>query len=435
MSPATGASSAARRPAAIGIMLVALSFAMLTLAGTTPLGIGRAVDNPPRVQLDARIFSCTGGIGPDTVRSGNLRDGLDKERTVHTEPVQVVADRSVARDAFAGQQALSATSLAWMPCPEPHATWWFSGAGSAAVLHDTVLTIANPRPGAAVIDIDVYGPGGPVAAPGLHGITVDGRSTKVVDLAKTAPTDGSVAVSVIASRGLVAVTAADRFAPGVLGHSVREWLPPQPAPGKELVLAGLPSTPGSSSLSLVNPGSTEAIAHLEVIGAHGTFSPEGLAPVTVPPGSVVSVPIDDVLDGTPMAIRITSDNPVTGSIRTTKNGDTAYATGVLLLRDSTSFALPQGHGRLVLSSLGEAGSVQVLGFDGHGKKVLTRTVKVAAGTSVGVKLRAGLRYVQLVADRPAVVAGFTMTNKKGIAAAGVAPAIRSTRLPAVRPGW
>src|SRR5205085_6461861 len=169
-------------------------------------------------------FSCTGGIGSSTVRSGDLLNGLDRTRTVAGKPLQIVADRSVARGAFAGQQFVSGTSLAWVPCPEPHANWWFAGAGSAAVTHDTVLTVTNPRPGAAVIDVDVFGTDGPVDAPGLHGITVAGRGTRVIDLARTAPTVGNVAVSVTASRGLVAVTAADRFAPGVLGKSVREWL-------------------------------------------------------------------------------------------------------------------------------------------------------------------------------------------------------------------
>jgi hypothetical protein len=425
-----------RRPAVIGIMLVGLTFALLTLAGTTPLGIGRALDDPSRVRLDERVFSCTGGIGDAvTVRSGDLLNGLDKTRTVGKQPLRIVADRSVARGAFAGQQFLSAKVLAWVPCPEPHANWWFVGGGSAEITHDTVLTVTNPRPGAAVVDIEVYGTDGEVTAPGLQGITVAGRSTQVIDLAKTAPTAGTVAVSIVASRGLVAVTAADRYAPGVLGKSVQEWLPPQPVPGKDLVLAGLPSVPGSATLSLVNPGTTETIAKLEVIGTHGTFTPEGLAPFTVPPGSVVSVPISDVLDGTPMAIRISADHPLTGTIRTTKTGDTAFATGVQLLRDSTSFGVPQGFGRLVLSSLGQAGSVQVIGFDRQGRQLLSKTVKVAAQTSAAVKLAEGIRYVRLIADRPAVVAGFSVTYKSGIASAGIAPAIRSTRLPAVRPGW
>jgi hypothetical protein len=427
--------AAARRPALIGIMLVGLTFALLTLAGTTPLGIGRPVDDPARIKLDERVFSCTGGIGSDTVRSGNLRDGLDRTRTVGKEPLRIVADRSVSRGAFAGQQFLSAKSLAWVPCPEPHANWWFAGGGSAEITHDTVLTITNPRPGAAVVDVDVYGTDGPVDAPGLHGITIGGVSTRMIDLAKNAPTSGSIAVSVTAGRGLVSVTAADRFAPGVLGKAVQEWLPPQPVPGKSLVLAGLPSVPGSASLALVNPGTSEAIAKLEVIGAHGTFAPEGLQPFTVPPQSVVTVPISDVLDGSAMAIRITADGPVTGTIRTTRTGDTAFATGVQLLRDSTSFGVPQGSGRLVLSSLGDAGSVRVIGFDRQGHQVLSRTVKVAAATSAAVKLAPGIRYVRLIADKPAVVGGFSVTYKKGIASAGIAPAIRSTRLPAVRPGW
>jgi len=424
-----------RRPALIGIMLVGLTFALLTVAGTTPRGIGRLVSDPSTIKLDERVFACTGGIGTSTVRSGNLRSGLDRTRTVGRNPLRIVADRSVARGAFAGQQALTSKAFAWVPCPEPHANWWFAGAGSAEITHDTVLTITNPRPGAAVIDIDVFGTAGRVAAPGLHGVTVGGRSTKVVDLARTAPTSGNTAVSVTASRGLVAVTAADRFAPGVLGKSVQEWLPPQPVPSKELVLAGLPSVPGSATLSLVNPSSTEAIAKLEVIGSRGTFTPEGMAPFTVPPQSVVTVPITDVLDGTPMAVRITADGPVTGTIRTTKTGDTAFATGVQLLRDSTSFGVPQGFGRLVLSSLGDAGSVQVVGYDRQGRPLLQKTVKVPAGSSIGVKLSSGIRYVRLVADKASVVGGFSVTYKKGIASAGIAPAIRSTRLPAIRPGW
>jgi len=424
-----------RRPAVIGIMLVALTFAMLTLAGTTPLGIGRPVDDPARVTLDQRVFSCTGGIGTNIAISGDLRDGMDKTRPIAAKPLRIVADRTVARGAFAGQQFRSGRALAWVPCPEPHANWWFAGAGSAAVTHDTVLTITNPRPGAAVVDIDVYGTDGPVAAPGLHGLTVNGGATRVIDLAKTAPTVGNIAVSVTAGRGLVSVSAADRFAPGVLGTSVREWLPPQPVPGKDLVLAGLPSVPGSATLVLVNPGADEAIAKVQVIGTSGTFTPEGLEPVTVPPTSVVTVPITTVLDGTPMAVRVTSDSPLTGTIRTTKTGDTAFATGVQLLRDSTSFAVPKGFGRLVLSSLGDAGSMKVIGFDRGGRQVLSKTVKVAAGTSVGVKFGSKVRYLRLIADRPALVGGFAVTYKKGTASAGVAPAIRSIRLPAVRPGW
>lgn len=427
--------AATRRPAVIGIMLVGLTFAMLTLAGTTPLGIGRAVDNPPRVSLEARVFSCTGGIDSDTVWSGDLVKGLQKVRTVAHQPLKIVADRDVARGAFAGQQFVSATSLAWVPCPEAHADWWFVSGGGGEVSHDTVLTVTNPRPGAAVIDIDVYGVLGAVAAPGLHGITIGGNSTRVVDLGKTAPTAGNVAVSVTASRGLVAVTAMDRFAPDTIGKSVQEWLPPQPVPGKDLVLAGLPSEPGSATLSLVNPGTTEAIAKLEVIGTHGTFSPEGLVPFTVPPQSVVTVPVTDVVDGSPMAVRITSDGAVTGTIRTIKTGDTAFATGVQRLRDSTSFAVPQGSGRLVLSSLRDAGSAQVICYDRFGHALLTKDVKVGAGTSVGLNLVPRTRYVRLVASVPTLVGGFSVSYKKGIAAAGVAPAIRSTRLPAVRPGW
>jgi hypothetical protein len=416
-------------------MVVALTAAVLTLAGTTPRGIGARVQTFHRAELEQRQFSCPGGIPGAVASHGNVADGLGAAVPVTGAAQTFEDDKSVALESFAGQESRTKDWLAWLPCPEPRARWWFVGAGAAAVTHDTVLTLSNPRANQAVIDIDVFGTGGPVDSPGLHGITVPAGGTQVVDLAKVAPAVGELAVNVVATRGLVAISAADRFAPGVVGKAAQEWLPGQSLPDTAVTLAGLPAKPDHATLVVVNPRNVEAIVSIEVIGATGTFAPQDQPTLTVPPRSVVSTSIRSVFDGEPLAIRVTSARPVTAAVRTVTGGDVAFATGVEPIRDTTALAVPSGQGQLVLSSVGAQTSVQLTAFNGSGKQLLDSAVAVPQASSVATPLPAGTRYVRLVAPGADAVAGFSVTDAAGVASGGVVPAIRSVLLPVVRPGW
>lgn len=422
------------RTTVTALMLVALTAAVLTLAGTTPHGVGAPAQTYKRVNLEQRTFSCGGGIDGATALQGDAAARIADPVPVGAQPRRFDTDHGAALS-FAAQESRSTGWLAWGPCPEPRPRWWFVGAGAATVAHDTVLTISNPRPGQADVDINVYGPNGPVAAPGLHGITVPSGTTKVVDLARSAPAVGDLAVNVVATRGLVAITAADRFAPGVVGKAVQEWLPGQPLPSRALTIAGLPAKPERASLVVVNPRQVEAIVSIEVIGATGTFTPKDNATVTVPPGSVATVPVQSVFDGGPVAFRVTSPQPVTATVRAVEGGDVAFGTGCGPIQGATGFAVPQGSGQLVLSSVGDKGSVQVTAFDRSGKQLLDRSVAVAKASSVGVPLPGGTADVRLTAATPAVYAGFSVTDPAGVATAGVVPSIRSVLLPVVRPAW
>jgi hypothetical protein len=417
------------------VVVVALAAAALALAGTAPRGVGAAPPGSQRIQLEQRQFTCAGGIPQATAVHGTVTGGVARPTPVGDRPQQIDVDRAEALDAFAGQQSRTRDWLAWLPCPEPRARWWFVGAGAASVTHDTVLTVSNPRVGQADVDIDVYGPRGPVAAPGLHGLTVPAGETRTIDLAKVAPAVGDLAVHLVATRGLVAVSAADRFAPGIVGTSVQEWLPSQPTPGRSITLAGLPPNPGRAALLVVNPRQVETIVSVEVVGATGTFAPKQGAEVTVPPGSVESLPLASVLGGDAAAIRITSTRPVTAAVRTVSGGDVAFATGVRPIRGSTAFAVPRGAARLVLSSVGVESSVDLTAHDAAGRPVLDRSVTVAKATSVATALPAATRYVRLVASSPDAVAGFSVTSPDGVATGGVLPSITSVLLPVVRPGW
>jgi len=429
------AASSGRRSAVLGLVVLTLTAAALAVAGTAPRGIGTPVQTFQRVELDQRTFTCAGGLPGATALNGTLGAGVGAPLPIGADPQEFAVDRADAVGAFAGQVARTADWFAWLPCPEARARWWFVGAGAAAVTHDTVLTITNPRVGQAVLDIDVLGPNGPVSSPGLHGLTVGPHSTTVLDLAKVAPTVGELGVSVVAARGLVAVSAADRFAPGVVGKAVQEWLPGQPVPSRSVIMAGFPPRPDSATLVVANPGQVEAVVSVEAVGATGTFAPQQDATLTVPPGSTATASIRSVFDGGALAIRVTSPQPVATTVRTVTGGDVAFATGVRPISGSTAFAVPGGAVRLVLSSVGPASSMTVTAFGAKGQQVLDRTVAVPEAASVATSLPAATRYVRLTATSPDAVVGFSLTAPDGVVTAAVNPALGSVLRPVVKPGW
>lgn len=424
-----------RRAGVLGLMLVALTAAMLALAGTSPRGIGAPTDQVSQVQLDQRTFVCEASLPGTQVHLGTVVAGPRPVRKA-TAPEIVNVDRDQARGAFAAEQADGARWSAWSPCPEAHARWWFVGAGGAPNTHDTVLTISNPRAGAAVYDIDVFGPSGPVAAPGLHGRTIAAGATQRFDLGAVAPNVGELAVKVTASRGLVAVSAADTFSPGAVGKQVREWLPATTLPAKHITIAGLPRRPSGATLLLVNPGAIETVAQVEVIGPGGTFAPQGVLPMTIPPQSVRTVALTSVFNGSPQAVRVTGTGPLTATVRIARGNDIAFGAGVLPIRGATAVAVPPGTSReLVLSALGPAGAVTVTGYDAKAHRILSSTVTVPAHASVVVTLARNLSYLRLASASGDVVGGISVDGAHGPVTSGVAPAIRSIRLPVIRPGW
>jgi hypothetical protein len=431
----TGADRTAGQTALLALVVVAVTATVLALAGTTPRTIGAPTQSSQRVELDQRTFTCAGDLSGAIAVHGTVDDGIDDPVSIGTEPQQFDVDQDAALGAFAGQESRTKDWLAWLPCPEPRARWWFVGAGAATVTHDTVLTVANPRIGQAVLDIDVLGPHGPVSSPGLHGITVPAHSTRVVDLAKVAPAVGELAVSVVATRGLVSISAADRFAPGVVGKAAQEWLPGQSLPSRSVILAGLPPKPDSATLVVANPRQVEAVVAVEAIGASGTFAPHEDATLTVPPGSTATVPVRSVFDGGPVAIKVTSPQPVTAAIRTVTGGDVAFATAVRPVNGTTALAVPSGAGQLVLSSIGPESAATLTAFGAQGKALLDRKITVPKGASVATGLPAGTRYLQLVTTGPDAVAGFSVTDPSGVATAGVTSALGSVLRPVVRPGW
>lgn len=433
-----------RRPVLVGVALVAVTAVALYLAGSTQAPTHTAPPLAGKPAAVERTLVCAGGLPGTTVLSGSVT-GEGEARAVTVAPAAdpanvftVPADR--ASGGFAGQTAAAGTWLAYLACPEPRANWWFVGVGGSSS-HASQLRVTNPRQGDAVIDVDVFGPDGPVAAPGLHGMFVPSGQTTVLDLTKVAAATGDLSVRISASRGLVSATAPESWSPTLVGKPVREWVAAQPLASRRFTLTGIPDKPTRATLLLTNPTQVESVAKIQFIGAGGTFVPTNTAAekgtVTVPPGAVLPVDLTAAFDGRPVAVTITSTARLVASLRSQVGTDESYAATASRLAETSVLAVPAGvQGEVRVSARASAGSVSVLAYDERGAQVqLTDRLEVKAGTSVGLALPGNVRSVVLGTSSDDLVAGLLLRSGAGIAGAAFPPAAATAHTPRIVPAW
>lgn len=428
------------RTSLVSLLVVVLAAAALVCAGTADRSTGRQ-HVAEQTSHTVRTFSCAGGLPGAQAVVGGAGSPVSSAR-IGSDPLRRTSQTGVAADAFATQVATGRGWLAAEACPEPRAEWWFVGVGGSGT-HDSVLTLDNPREGDAVVDIEAFGPRGPVQAPGLQGVTVASGSQVRFDLKKVAPAVGDLAVHVEASRGLVGASATDHWARNVVTKPVSEWVAGQPAADRSLTLAGLPAKADAATLLLANPGQSEAVAQLQVIGRTGTFAPTRHETVRVHPGTVHAIAIDDLLKLKPVAVRVDSQVPVVATIRSVAGRDESYATAAVPLDGPAVTGFPGGSGAVLqLSSLKgtAAGSVRLYAADGS--SLGERRLAVPDSGSAQLKLPSRARALSV--DAPGgpgdkVVAALLLSpdgdEARGIAAVAVSSAGVAVKVPGVRAAW
>lgn len=396
----------------------------------------------------SRVFACGGGIpGAKGIvgRAGTSdRTGLSvdggaigtKPLTLGATPLQVVAAPGIAPSAYAERDAAGKAWFAASGCPSPRADWWLVGAGGSGN-HATTVEIANPRQGSALVDVDVYGPHGAVKAPGLHGIQVSSGGSVRLDLSKDAPALGDLAVHVRADRGLVTVSGPETWAAGFGTRSARGWVADQPSAERRLVLVGLAADPATTTALIANPSSTEAVVSVAFVGSNGTFAPTHDASVRVPPDTVLPVRLGDAARSRPLAVRLTSQVPITATVRTTRRTDDAYASVGVPIGASSVVGLPRSvPATLDLVAGRRAARVQVVGYSASGRTLGTRTVAVAARGARSTLLWPQAASIRVSGAR-GVMGSVVLGRPHGatVAALPLSASANESLVPGVREGW
>jgi hypothetical protein len=200
-----------------------------------------------------------------------------------------------------------------------------------------VVYLTNADAAPATVDVTVYGPSGPLAAPNGQGVTVPPRRQVNLALDALAPGLASTAVHVHVRSGRVAAALQDVAAVGGTAAGV-DWVPPSVEPSRALTVTGIPSeAAGRHTLLLLVPGSDDATVRVRFATADGLLSP-ALGPdgdaLDVQAGNLTAINLDKAAAGVPplYTLLIDSDHPVLAGLQTSEGGhknlvDFTWATG------------------------------------------------------------------------------------------------------------
>ncbi len=454
-------------PAVLLALLVAVTGAGLAVAGsaTTPTAVPHRSELTAKPDLrqvvcpasDVDSTSVVGllpGADEGTVSAdGSQLDipvaGTSTVRGPGRDPLVVTATGAATRGVFA--MRAKKVGGAMTACSSPRASWWFVGAG-ASPGHFSRLELVNPRSGPAIVDVTVLGPDGAVESPGLRGISIKSGASRALKLSEFAPAAGNLTIHVTSSRGLVLASVDDHVLdvldPGA--KAVAEWVPAQAAPTEHLVLSGLPkpgalepasAAPGSPSatakdtLVLTNPGNREAVAEIRLSTKDGAFAPRGLQPATVPPQSVVAVPLGDVVSNPNTTVLVDADQPIVAGYVVPGKVDLVHAVPAVPWTGPAAAALPDGGGlrTLMLTAADEGTTVTVSQYGSKGKKREQAETVVPDQSTVALRLDPEASSV-VVTSADGKVSGSVLVNRRDLRSAlPLTPVLAALRVPAVRP--
>lgn len=340
--------------------------------------------------------------------------------------------------------------LATTACAPAATDTWLLGGGTQPG-HRLRLLLANPGASPSVVDVTLLGPQGVVQAPAGNDITVGPGAQKALYLDALAPGLAALAVHVEARSGRVAATLHDSLLRGLVPGGADD-VPPAAPPSRHQVVPGLaigapvpgaggpggaasePATaPGAVAVRVAAPGGSEAVVRVHLLGPDGEVNlPEG-GVATVPPRTVVDLPVTGVPAGTYAAV-VDADAPVVASALigrsragsqaagapaaapgTAPPAELAWAAGARALQATTAIALPAASApvrspgarpgavppvtaRVALAAPGSAGRVVLAEVGEDGSPGTPRAVDIPAGHSVGVDLDADSVGVLLRAD-------------------------------------
>lgn len=442
--------------AALALLAIAAAAVVLAphpqpAAGGPPPASGEPVTSTllgcPALRADSPGGRTTYGVG-----SAKL-PGLGSTGAIGVEPTGKVPTRgrTVAEPAPAGQglavqgsaglaQGLFAwrvdegKALAWLRCGAPRASWWFTGAG-ASIDHESTLVLTNLDAGPAVVDLDVFGPDGPVdvSASGGRGITIGPDEHVTVPMIELAPQTDQLAVHVRASQGRVVAAMRDRFARSATATPGEEWLSGTAGPARVVRLAGAPGLAVRRTLVVANPGDSVAPLEIEVASRNGRSIADGLTNLRVEPGSVTTINLSPILRGEPLAVIVHAARPVVASVRmTTGSGDEVVAGPALPL---TGPAVAPIVGRTTLHLIGgpnpSRSTVEV--FDSAGAKLEEQTVDLDANTLVDKPVPSGAAYAVITPTEGMPFGAAIAVIRTRASAQPLAELPLLVRVPGVRP--
>lgn len=278
--------------------------------------------------IDASGAATSPGAGPEALTARTLAGSTLGSVSSPGIPLDVVGTKrgalvvtatgamapGMAAGTFSQEGSGAARGLSGTACLPAGTDFWFVGPGTGLGQRPSVY-LTNPTDAPAALDLDFYGPAGPVESLATRGVTVAPHAQKVVELDAVVPDIAHLAVHVVVSQGRVEAAVRDLQINGLDAQGA-DWVPESVPPAKQVIIPLSPGGGGLRELSLVAPGSSDATVAVHVVGASGSFVPVGAESLTVPAGGVLSVDASKFA-GTNLenlAIVLSSNAPITAGL-------------------------------------------------------------------------------------------------------------------------
>jgi hypothetical protein len=197
---------------------------------------------------------------------------------------------------------------------------------------------------------------------------------------------------------------------------------------------------------VANPGDSVVRAQIKIVTGDTSFTPDGLAPLSVRPGATAQVSLGKVLDQAlkdgALGVSVRADAPVTASLATSLAKDLVLTVPATDVTVEAATLLPVAQGRAakqgqVTSTLelsaDAAGSAVVTAYDVSGKRVLHRTVAAQQGRTATVRLPGGAAFVQ-VEPRRTPVRGAVVVSGDGATVVPLTELLTQGLVPQISPG-
>ncbi|MCQ0000748.1 DUF5719 family protein [Streptomyces sudanensis] len=284
-----------------------------------------------------------------------------------------------------------ARGLLGVTCTPPDTDFWFPGASTAENRRDYVH-LTNPDDTAAVVDIELYGPEGPLKSQLTDGVPVPARSSVPVLLSTLTadPATSEVTAHVTVRSGRVG--AVIRSAVDQLGS---DWLPASADPAPSLVLPGIPADATSVQLVAYTPGEDDAELKLRLAGPTGTITPAAQQTIRVKSGMTASADLQGLTSGEAGALLLTPVRaeraaPVVAALRVVRGSgekqEVAFIPAAGPVGERATVADNRADGTtLSLTAPGGTAEVRVTASPGtEGGTPATKTYTVKGGTTLAV---------------------------------------------------
>jgi hypothetical protein len=227
---------------------------------------------------------------PQTIEVG--ADNLLVRKRTSSTGVDVVGYGAPVVAGSLSQFSKPVTGATAVRCaPDASATWYFAE-GSSEIGFDERIVLYNPFPAEAVARITLFTPKGPRSMAGLNEIAVHESSATTVSLNDFVKVQPILGASVTVTRGRVVAWRVLLVDNGGSDSAAASLGVDQPADTWYLPNGEI-SSGARQRVSILNPGSEEAIVSVSLVSRKGVVQPPKLVDLAVRPRAVKALVLED----------------------------------------------------------------------------------------------------------------------------------------------